>query len=91
MILIASLQLEISVLSMDYMYMFESAMDRKKRKLDINSKDPEGMPILVMHDRWSKRIMAHVIREKGVHDYAVDRVAMEIRNLGYKRVILKSD
>ena len=35
--------------------------------------------------------MAHIIREKGVHDYAVDGVAMETRNLGYKKIILKSD
>ena len=46
---------------------------------------------MVMHDRWSKKIMARVIREEGVHDYAIDRVATEIRNLGYKRFILKSD
>ena len=66
-------------------------MDRKRRKLDINSKDPEGMPILAMYDRWGKKTIAHVIREKGVHDYAVDRAIMEIRNLGYKKIILKSD
>ena len=38
-----------------------------------------------------KRVFAHVIKEKGVHDYAVDRLELEIRNLGYKRLILKSD
>ena len=49
------------------------------------------MPILVMYDRWGKKIIAHVIREKGVHDYAVDRAVTEIRNLGYRRIILKND
>ena len=61
---LATRQGKVAVVSMDYMYMFESSMDRKRRKLDINSKDPEGMSILVMYDRWGKKVIAHVIREK---------------------------
>ena len=71
--------------------MYETSSGRKLRKLNGEDREPKGMPILVMHDRWTEKVIAHVIQEKGVHDYAVGRLELEIRNLGYKRVVLKSD
>ena len=70
--------------------MSEASEERERRKKE-ESEDPRGMPIIAMHDRKSKAVMAHVVHEKGPNEYAISRVANEIRNLGYNKIIFKSD
>ena len=47
--------------------------------------------LVVMKDSMSKAICANVVPRKGDHEYAVMRAVQDIRSLGYKRIILKSD
>lgn len=69
----------------------ESRADRKLRKMQDKPDTEFGAPILVMYDRYTSTPIAHVVEEKGVNPYALERVSMEIRNFGYSRIVLKSD
>eukprot|EP00974_Lingulodinium_polyedra_P067665 6552644-Lingulodinium_polyedra.AAC.1 len=53
--------------------------------------DDMESPILVIKARKTKAVMAHLLPRKGADPYAVARVVQDIRNTGYKRIILKSD
>ena len=70
---------EIPTISIDYAFM--------------NSKeaDEASQPIIVLKDRRSGTIKAHLVEEKGVNAYAIKRIGQDIGLLGYKRIILKSD
>ena len=70
-------------MAVDYMWM---TTDEKEPDQGIR-----GMPILVMKDEESGTIASHVIPEKGSHWFAVKTLGAEIRNLGYKKIIFKSD
>ena len=50
-----------------------------------------GMPIMVLKDRRPKTIEARVAPTKGKHPYAIRRMPQDLKNFGYKRIILKSD
>ena len=49
------------------------------------------MPILVIKDEHTKRISAHVVPEKGRNPHAIKILRRGIENLGYKKMILRSD
>ena len=70
---------EVPTISLDYAFM--------------NSKESEeeAQPIIVLKDRRSGTIKAHMVEEKGVNAYAIKRVGQDLGLLGYKRIILKSD
>ena len=53
--------------------------------------DGSQNPILVMEDDTTKVITAHMVPRKGPDDYSVNRLAQDIRGLGYTHVIPKSD
>ena len=38
----------------------------------------------MMYDRWGKKKIARIIKEKGVHDYAVDRIVLKSATWGTK-------
>ena len=85
---------EVPVISMDYMYTHESLADRRARKAGEQrerSQTDLGAPILVMYDRHTGTPIAHVVDEKGVNPYALERMKLELRNLGYAKIVLKSD
>ena len=71
----------VPVISLDYMYM-RGEQERNEEK---------GMPILVIKDGRTKFITAKVVPQKGVNDYAVASCKRAVEQMGYKRVILKSD
>ena len=48
-------------------------------------------PIIVLEDDTSKVITAHIVPKEGVDEHTVARIAQDIKNLGYKKIILKSD
>ena len=73
---------EVPVISIDYMYL-------KAREGDETIE--EGQPILIMKDRKSKTITAHVVEHKGANENAIKRLGQDIGLLGYKKIILKSD
>lgn len=79
---------EIPTVSADYMY-----MKKKKEEKDgqEEEEEAEGMPTLAMYDRKSKWAAAHVVPQKGVHRYAVERMDQEVKIMGYNRLILKMD
>ena len=49
------------------------------------------MPTILIKDSCTKMTFARVVPNKGVNAYAVRRVAEDVKSLGYKRFILKSD
>jgi len=71
---------QIPVISMDYM--------------GLTKREPEEgeNPIIVIVDRKSKMKHANVIKNKGNEDhYAVERVALDIINMGYSHFVFKTD
>ena len=53
--------------------------------------EEKGMPIIATKDSKTKMIMAKVVASKGVENYAVEVVKKMIEQLGYRKVILRSD
>ena len=51
----------------------------------------KGMPIQIMKDHESKMRYARAVPRKAVDTYTVDRLKKVIEQLGYKRIVLKSD
>jgi hypothetical protein len=49
------------------------------------------MPMLVIKDSRTKVALARVVPKKGRDQYAIERLQKDISNLGYKKMILKSD
>jgi len=72
---------EVPVVSIDYMFMNEKQ----------NAEEEKGMPILVMKDRKTKMIWAHVVAKKGRDGYAIKRISKNISLLGHRKIIFKSD
>ena len=70
---------EVPTISIDYAFM--------NAKTAVEAKQP----IIVLKDRKSGTIKAHVVEEKGVNAYAIKRIGQDIGLLGYNRIILKSD
>ena len=71
-------QREIHKISIDYAYAEE---DKDKK-----SKEEKGMPIIVMKDTETGMKFARAVPRKGVDPYAVDKVASDIRRLGYRKI-----
>ena len=59
----------------------------------INREPEEGdNPIIVIVDRKSKMKHANVIKNKDTEDhYAIERVALDIINMGYSHFVFKTD
>ena len=47
--------------------------------------------MIVLKDRKSGTIKAHLVEEKGTNPYAIKRIGQDIALLGYKKIIFKSD
>ena len=71
----------VPVISIDYAFM----------GLGQHEDDGSQNPILVMEDDTTKVITAHMMPRKGPDEYATSRIAQDIRGLGYRKIILKSD
>jgi len=72
------LEEELPTVSADYFYM--------------GMEGEEGtVPMIIIKDLHTKCIFTHVIREKGPEEYIVRRFVEDLRLLGYKRLILKTD
>jgi hypothetical protein len=91
---------QIPVASIDYMYKesWESRLKRKEKERTKASQSQEeeeeeskGMPILVFKDSSTKLTQARVVRKKGRDKYAIERLQKDVANLGYKKLILKSN
>ena len=80
----------VPVLSWDYCFL------SSRCRADDLAEDRNGeSPVLVMHDARSKGIYAHLVPKKGT-DYpgmeeVVKKVVTDINNLGYRRVVFRSD
>ena len=71
----------IPIISIDYAFM------------GTGQEDDEGNqnPILVMKDDTTRTMSAHMMPRKGPDEHAVKRMQQDIKNLGYRRIIIKSD
>ncbi len=69
------------MVSLEYMYT-RSEQEKEEEK---------GMPIVVVKDHKSKVLMAKVVPNKGVNEYAVEVVRRFVEQFGHNKVILKSD
>ena len=45
----------------------------------------------MLEDDTTKAVMAHMIPRKGTDEHAVMRIVQDIKNLGYRKIIFKSD
>jgi hypothetical protein len=53
--------------------------------------EEKGMPIIVVKDDKTKLVMAKVVPSTGLQEYAVDAVRKFVEQLGYNKIIMKSD
>ena len=75
---------EVPVISIDYMWMGQEGGDE--------GGDGNGSaPILVIHDRRTKMKYARMVEAKGQHWYSQITLVRIIRQLGYNRIVMKSD
>eukprot|EP00971_Amphidinium_carterae_P029145 573338-Amphidinium_carterae.1 len=71
-----------AVVSMDYMFMGQ----------DDDMFHAHSCPVLVVHDRLTKCVFAHVVEHKGLEDpYGYKAVLKDLALLGYRRLALKCD
>ncbi len=68
-------------MGLDYMDM-HSEQEKEEEK---------GMPIIVVKDDKTKLVMAKVVPSTGLQEYAVDAVRKFVEQLGYNKIIMKSD
>ena len=73
------------VVSADYMWLGKQEGRTSSEPLDGSA------PILVVHDRRTKMKYARVVEAKGQHWYSQLTLSRMIRQLGYNRIVLKSD
>ena len=71
----------VPIVGIDYMYMHS----------EQEAEEEKGMPTLVIKDSRKKMIVSKVVPRKGVVDYAVGTLKKAIEQLGYKKIVLKSD
>ena len=67
--------------SIDYMFMHDKQVPGEEK----------GAPILVIKDSKTKVTWARAVPQKGVCPYAVKRLVKDLRLLGHKTAIFKSD
>jgi len=76
---------QVPVVSIDFAFLGTS-------RGDGDDQPKSGTPTLVVRDRWSKSIYAHVLPSKGLeHAYGEKCILTDLQKLGYKRVVMKSD
>ena len=64
----------------------------EERRLEEEAAEKEGQtPIIVLKDVSSKAIFAHACPAKGSHDAVVNRIVADLENLGYNRVLVRTD
>ena len=74
---------EVPTISIDYAFLG----DKDGRE----GAEDKLQPMIVLKDRRSGTIKAHLVEEKGVNAYAIKRVGQDIGLLGYRKFIFKSD
>ena len=74
----------IPLISMDYMYMRSNHDDREEGNLRL-------MTMLVIVDRRSRYIAAHVVKEKGADGSAIKVLRQELDYMGYRRIVCRND
>jgi hypothetical protein len=74
---------DVPVVSVDYAYMHPEAEEEDEAE--------KGMPILVTKDSRTKMVYSRVVPKKGLDDYAVGALKRITEELGYKKVVMKSD
>ena len=75
---------EAPVIGIDYVCM-HSEQDKEEEE------EEKGMPMIVIKDDRSKMVFARVVPQKGVEPCAVGSTVRTLEQLGYKKVIFKSD
>ena len=58
---------------------------------DQDKEEEKGMPLVVIKDARSKMVFARVVPQMGVEPYAVGSTVKALEQLGYKKVIFRSD
>ena len=71
----------VPIVSLDYAFM--GAGD--------DASDSGQIPIIVIEDDTSNAVFAHMVPRKCYDEHSISRIAQDVRSLGYRRIILKSD
>ena len=65
---------------------------REERQREEEAAEKEGQtPIVILKDTKSRAIFAHACPCKGKHEAVVTRLVADLDNLGYKRVLIRTD
>ena len=82
----------VPVIAFDYLFITKEHVWRREELTDEESKKVV-FKVLVVKDTKGKAVFAHVIHKKGVEadGYSVARLAEDVRWLGYRKIIPKSD
>ena len=80
-------------LASDYFFIGRRRPPKEEdRREDEEKAEKEGQtPIIVLKDTSSKAIFAHACPCKGAHESVVARLVADLDNLGYKRVLVRTD
>ena len=79
----------VPVISIDYAFMGKGQVNEEG--VEEGGEEGSQNPLIVLEDDTTKAVMAHMVPRKGADEHAVMRIVQDIKNLGYKKVIFKSD
>ena len=67
--------------------------EKKEQSEEVPTRaKPRKRRLLIGRDRWTKQVMAHLVRCKGLGDETiVKRVTRSVDELGYRKVVIKTD
>ncbi len=67
------------------------SLDDMYTRSEQEKEEETGMPAVVVKDNKTKMAMAKVVPSAGVQEYAVEVATKFVEQLGYNKVIMKSD
>ena len=83
----------VPIVSIDYAFMGKGQVDNEGVGAggDDDADADAQNPLIVMEDDATKAVIARMVPRKGPDEHAVARVAQDIKNFGYRKIIFKSD
>ena len=84
-------QRDLPIISIDYAFLGVKPEDGSEYVDDVEAIAAGHTPTMVMFDSESRGMYAYSVEKKGINGNLARRIAIDLDNLGYKDLILKSD
>ena len=82
----------VPVISIDYAFMGNGQVNEEGMSATVHHVAGEGQnPIIVVEDDTPQVVSAHMVPRKGNDEHAVNRIAQDIKRLGYRKIFFKRD